>query len=298
MRKLLRWVGIVLGSVVLLLAMLAGTAFLVMRSKLARTVQLDVQPPEVPATPDAVTRGRHIAEAISSCAVCHGGDFGGQMVIDEPIFARIAAPNLTTGRGGLLNYTDADWDRAIRHGIGSDGRRLIIMPSFHFQHMGDADLAALIAFLKTAAPVSREMPRPRPGPIGTILLALGQLPFAADSIDHASAGKTAVGPAPTAEYGAYLASIAACEGCHNENFAGRPAQPNGPPGGPNLTPSGNPGRWTAEQFRAVLRTGQTPEGKALQPQHMPWPQYARMTDIEIDALWLYLKSLPAAAASQ
>ena len=298
MRKLLRWVGIVFGSVLLLIAVLASAAFLITRSKLARTVQLDVDVPVVQATDESIARGQHIAEGISSCAVCHGGDFGGQMVIDEPIFARIGAPNLTTGQGGLQNYTDADWDRAIRHGIGGDGRRLVIMPSLHFQRMGDTDLAALVAFLHTVPPVAREMPRIRPGPIATVLLALGQLPFFADEIDHANAGKHAVTPAPSAEYGEYLADIAACEGCHGDNFVGRPAAPNGPPGGPNLTPSGNPGGWSLEQFRTVLRTGQTPEGRALQVQHMPWPQYARMTDMEIDALWLHLKSLPRSTSSE
>jgi cytochrome c553 len=298
MRKLVRWVGIVFGSVLLLIVVLASAAFLTTRSKLGRTVQLDVEAPVVQATQESIERGRHIAESISSCAVCHAGDFGGQMVIDEPVFARISAPNLTTGQGGLQNYTDADWDRAIRHGIGGDGRRLIIMPSLHFQRMSDTDLGAMIAFLRTVAPVDREMQRPRPGPIGTVLLALGQLPFFADEIDHANAGKHVVTPAASAEYGEYLADIAGCEGCHGDSFVGRPAAPNGPPGGPNLTPSGNPGRWSAEQFRSVLRTGQTPEGRSLQVQHMPWPQYARMTDMEIDALWLHIKSLPPSTSSE
>lgn len=62
-----------------------------------------------------------------------------------------------------------------------------------------------------------------------------------------------------------------------------------------MTPSGDLGHWTFDDFATTVRTGQTPEGKVLDPSVMPWPIATRMTDVELEALWLYLQSLPTAA---
>jgi len=61
----------------------------------------------------------------------------------------VAAPNLTTGKGGIGSiYSDADWEKALRHGVGSDQRGLMFMPSQAYYHFSDAGLGALIAYLK------------------------------------------------------------------------------------------------------------------------------------------------------
>lgn len=66
----------------------------------------------------------------------------------------------------------------------------------------------------------------------------------------------------TVEYGEYLMRIASWQSCHAENFAGNYGQVDSPQG-PNLTPSGNLGEWTFEQFATVMRTGTTPDGRQL-----------------------------------
>lgn len=77
--------------------------------------------------------------------------------MDGEIGIYLPAPNLTAGKGGIgATYTDADWERAIRHGIGGDNRVLAIMPSNYFSHYSDADLAAVIAYLKTFPPVDSD----------------------------------------------------------------------------------------------------------------------------------------------
>jgi hypothetical protein len=71
---------------------------------------------------------------------------------------------------------------------------------------------------------------------------------------------------------------------------GDPVAPGFPPVA-NISSSGNPGKWTTEQFMSTLRTGVTPEGKHLKPEEMPWPMTKAYTDTELKALHLYLKSL-------
>ncbi|MCH8087301.1 MAG: hypothetical protein IIC81_05535, partial [Chloroflexi bacterium] len=54
-----------------------------------------------------------------------------------------------------------------------------------------------------------------------------------------------------------------------------------------------PGGWTDAQFINTIRTGTNPQGKLLDPEFMPWPRFTQMTDDELQAIWLYLQSLPA-----
>lgn len=65
-------------------------------------------------------------------------------------------------QGGVgATYTDADWERAVRHGVRPNGQVLLIMPSHHFNHMSDEDLGAVLAFLKTFPPVDEAVPARR-----------------------------------------------------------------------------------------------------------------------------------------
>ncbi len=61
----------------------------------------------------------------------------------------------------------------------------------------------------------------------------------------------------------------------------------------NLTPGGNLSQWDEAKFIQTLRTGMTPEGKILDKQYMPWPNFLQMTDEDLGSLWAYLQSLPA-----
>ena len=84
--------------------------------------------------------------------------------------------NITPGRGGVVAaYTDADWVRTITHGVGPGGRSLLWMPARRFRDMADADLAALIVFLKSVPPVDRELPPSQFGLLGRALLPTGIL---------------------------------------------------------------------------------------------------------------------------
>src|SRR4030095_8295519 len=73
------------------------------------------------------------------------------------------------------DYSDLDYVRAIRRGVRRDGRSLIVMPSEVFTHLSQEDRGAVLAFLKQAPPVDRDVPRSGFGPVGRALLATGKM---------------------------------------------------------------------------------------------------------------------------
>jgi mono/diheme cytochrome c family protein len=120
---------------------------------------------------------------------------------------------------------------------------------------------------------------------------LGQFPLLpAEKLDHSPRARSAPAIAATAEYGKYLAQ--GCVGCHGANFAGQhvPGTPPSFPDSQNLTPAAL-GKWSEADFIATIRTGKRPDGSALDP-FMPWETYAQMTDVELQALWAYFRTLP------
>lgn len=240
--------------------------------------------------PADVEHGRHLVTAVLACTSCHGEDLGGSVMSDDPAFGRIVAPNLTRGEGGVAR-TAADWEHAIRFGLHADGTPLLLMPSDQYTPMSAEDLSAAIAFLDTLPPVDRPLPPSALGPIGNVVLATGGLHVAALTIEPRVA-ESAPAPAPTAEYGSYVARVSACAGCHGETFGGREVAPDEPPA-PDISPSGLHG-WSRDDLARALRTGTRPDGRALDD-FMPWRGYAGLSDVEIDALYAYLSSLPPAA---
>ena len=296
MKRFLTWAGRGLAGCVALLALLLGGVYAVSAARLAETYTVTpAAPATVPGDSAAAARGGRVA-ALRGCADCHGADFGGRVFLDDPALGRIVASNLTPG-GRTTTWADADWDRAVRHGVAPDGRGLLIMPSAEYHALTDADFADLVVYLKGLPAVERELPPSRVGPVGRALWLAGQMPLVpAAVIDH-DAERSAPTPGPTAAYGAYLAT--ACQGCHGADLAGAPGH--GPPGTPRtpaLTPASQVGRWTDADLVQTLRTGVRPDGSRLDPAKMPWPMTAAMTDDEMRALVLYLRSLPAAPPSR
>lgn len=290
MLKVLKWVGIVVVAAILLFV---GTVYALSSRSLHRTYEVPDEAPIVVSTDSAsIARGEHLVKAAATCAECHGLDAGGQIIADEGPFKPLAAPNLTRGRGSVVtDFTPADWERAIRHGVRADGSSLIVMPSEVYTHLTDQDVGAIIAYLQQAPAVDREIPPVSFSFLGRGLVAFGQMPvLVAENtprIQHAAS----ITPDTTAEYGSYLANIGGCRGCHGLELSG--GAMGGPPGVPptsNLTPTGI-GHWTRDDFARALREGKRPDGTELST-FMPWKIFAGLTDDEVAALWAYLQTVP------
>jgi len=299
MKKLLKWLGIFLIGLVAIGLLAVAGVYIVSGSGINKTYDVAAQPITVPTDAAAIEEGARLT-IIRGCNDCHEADFGGKLFIDDPLLGTFYTANLTSGAGGVAaHYSVEDWDRAIRHGINPEGKGVMIMPSNEFSVLSDEQLGQIIAYLQSVPPVDREHPAPKVGLLGRVLFLAGQLPLLpAAAIDHTAVHPAAITPAASAEYGAYIAT--SCIGCHQPNLAGGPipgAAPGDPPSA-NLTPAGHLANWTLEDFRTVLRNGVTPEGTALNPEVMPWPIMQHMTDVEIEAVWLYLNSLPPVASAK
>ncbi|HEX2861797.1 MAG TPA: c-type cytochrome [Lacunisphaera sp.] len=293
MKRVFKYLGWFLGVVVLLLVVAVGVVYASTARKLGRSYVVAVKPVAIPTDASALQLGRHIAET-RGCNDCHGADFGGAKVIDDPAIGLMWGSNLTGGTGSrTAGFADEDWVRAIRHGVAKDGRPLVLMPSIEYAQFSDDDLGAVIAYLKTVPKVDREHTPIRVGPVARALILAGEIKLAAEHIDHAGLRPPTVVPGATVEYGRYLA--VSCSGCHGEQFAGGriPGSPPDWPPARNLTPGGNLGRWSEQDFVNVLKTGTRPDGVQLNPV-MPLA-FGKMTETELKALWLYLRSLPPAS---
>jgi len=298
MKKILKWIGIVLGSLLVLVVIAIVIVLGIGRARFNETVAVDVPSLAIPTDEAALARGEHLVKAVAHCAYCHGDDLAGEFVVNNPrTQGVIVAPNLTAGEGGIgASYTNEDWVRTIRHGVTPAGRSVILMPSLWFNVMSETDLAALIAYLQTIPPIDNELPETQLGPLFYALIGTGPLTAAMSGrvIDHDAPFTPALEEGATAVYGEYLARIALCSSCHGPELAGGQVCPDCPIG-PNLTPGGELQGWTQADFVTAIRTGTHPNGRQIS-QFMPWQYFQHMTDTELAAIWTYLQAQPVLAS--
>ena len=293
MKRVLRIVGVVFGSLVGIVLLAGIVLYLMGNARLNKVYDFPASNVTVPTDAASIEYGKHRAEIL--CQGCHGEDLSG---IDNWFNAgplgTIDAANLTAGEGGVGQiFTTEDYVRAIRHGIGKDGKPIFMtaVPSTAF--LSDDDLGAIIAYVKTVPPVDHQLEGERFTPLAKILLAAGLLDkLPVEAVSH-DVQVTAPERAATAAYGEYLVNTNDCRLCHGPELNGGPfPDPTITKISPNLTPGGELGFWSEEDFINTIRTGVTPSGHQLDPEFMPWPSYSKFYDDELKAIWLYLQSLP------
>ncbi len=298
MKKVLKWIGIILGSLIILIIIAAS--ILVVKANKSMKQTMDVTPENIiiPTDSASIARGEHFA---FMCAHCHGPDLEGMKWFDDPSMGVMWTPNLTPGKGSAtVSYTDADWVRSLRHGVNPQKKVLFVMPSTEIGKMSERDISCVIAYLKTLPPVDNEIGETEFTMLAKIFLGAGMFGdvFPAKVIDHDAPFVVAPPEGPTEEYGGYLMGFLGCGGCHGKDLAGGKT---GEPGAPlviNISPGGEMGKWTVEEFTLTIRTGQTPAGKKLDKKYMPWDAYLNMTDEELTAVYNYLQAQPAAVQNE
>ena len=291
--KVLKWIGYIVLGVLLLIVVTVGTVWAITSNRIGKTYPTDVEAIAIPSDPQAVARGKHLVEAVGKCAECHGANLTGASVSDAPIFMNLTAPNLTAGKGGVGGtYADADWVRSIRYGVRPDGKPLIFMPSESFHTFSDSDLGAIIAYLKSLPPGDMTLEPARfVGPIARMVYLFAGLPLIpAELIDRNKPRVAAVTASVTPEYGKYLAETGGCTGCHTPSLGGG-LEINGV-AATNLTVGGPLKSWSEADFFKAIRTGTRPDGTKIS-EIMPWKAMGGLTDDELRATWLYIRSVPA-----
>jgi cytochrome c553 len=148
-----------------------------------------------------------------------------------------------------------------------------------------------IAYLKTIPAVDAVIPAKRVGPLARVLSLTTDFPLIeVERVPTSGPRARAVPRGATRQYGDYLATTGSCKSCHlDELSGGTPMEKNLLSS--NLTPAGI-GKWTEADFTKSLREGTRPDGRVLSAV-MPWPYTRLMSDDEIHALWLYIRSVPS-----
>ena len=293
MKKVFKWIGIVLGSLVGLILVAALTLFLMGSARLNKTYDFPATNLEIPTDAESLAYGKHRVETL--CAGCHGPDLSGlENWFDGGPLGTIDSANLTSGEGGLADdFSTEDFVRAIRHGIDQEGKPNFMIAVGSTSYLSDEDLASIIAYVRTVPPVDHVVAGKKFTPLAKILLAAGILPnVPVEEVTHeVHVGAPARGA--STEYGEYMVNINDCRICHGPNLNGGPfPDPTITRISPNLTPGGELAFWMEADFINTIRTGVTPGGHALDPKLMPWNEFRNLHDYELLAIWLYLQSLP------
>lgn len=233
--------------------------------------------------------GEHIVRVRNGCVDCHGVDLAGGKVMDNGAMGKVYGPNLTPA--SLKDWSDTQILRAIRHGVGKEGKALVIMPSQDYQYLHEQDLAHILAFLRSLPPVEKAKVPVQLGPIASVLLASGKAPLLpAEIIDHNKEIPPVVKEEVSIEFGQYLANTA-CIGCHRPSLKGGKIEV-GPPDWPaasDITQAAL-GKWTEADFIKTMKSGVNPSGTQIRPP-MPIHLISQYSDTELKSLWMYLQTV-------
>lgn len=293
MKKILKWTGIVLLSLILIVLLASWLLSRKFNQAFEQVYTLTPTPVTIPTDSASIERGRTLSVG---CRGCHGPDLGGKVFFDDPNIGVLPSSNLTRAKGcETEGYTDTDFIRALRHGLNKDGNPLMVMPSESIAYLSDQDMGCLIAFLKTLPPIERTFEKRRFTYMSQVMAGAGLFGnlFAYNVIDHDQVRHVEAPPiGSSAAYGAYIMKSHGCQSCHGENLAGGVSPDPVSPPVPDISKTGNPGKWTLPQFIETFRTGKTPEGKVLDSKFMPFESLGAFPDVEIEAVYNYIQSLP------
>jgi len=292
-KRVLQVAGLGVGAVALTGAAYGGVQVSQYDASMDKVYDVPVPTVALSKDPAVVARGKHLVESGAGCGIsaCHGIDLGGGKPIDVGPIGTFAGPNITGANVGAA-YSDGELARLIRHGVKKDGHTVRFMPVQDFSWRPDSDVTAIISYIRSVPPADRPNE-------GTVIKPLGKILDRRDAfiidvarrIDH-TRRETVPDPAPTAEYGAFVARL--CTGCHGEHFSGGKI-PGTPPSIPiplNLTPDGTGLKdWSFEDFDKLMRTAVRKNGKSLDP-FMPVEAWRNFDDTEMHAIWAYLRTLP------
>jgi len=303
---------LVVSACVLLVIVAGGAVFVGSRQHLA----FDAPYPEIVASKDSavIARGHYIVRSVAPCASCHGDPtqrvanaagaevplVGGFEFAIPPgkFYTRNLTPDSATGLGAVSDKAIA---RALRYGVGHDGRALL--PFMEMQGLSDDDLQAVVSYLRMQPPVNHPVPNHEFNTLGKVIRAtVMSKPVGPSStpLTHAPRGASV-------ETGRYLVeSVALCWACHTERsqmtgalvgprFGGTkgftetddPAHSWSPPNITSDPETGRLGKMTEDQFVARFR-----QGRILPGSPMPWQAFSKMDEEDLRAIYQYLKTVP------
>ena len=310
MKKTFKILGTIFGVIVLALAGLISWVSLSF-PKVSEPEQIKVE-----LTPMNIEHGKYLAQSVLVCMDCHStrdwSKYSGPLVpntlgLGGEVFSAadgfpgdFSAKNLTPSH--LKDWSDGEILRAMAAGVNKKGQALFpVMPWHNYGKMDKSDMLAVIAYLRTLPALENN----------SIPESKAKFPFSLilKTLPHDPQYKARPKNTDTLAYGEYLTTAASCNDCHTQQNKGKPLEGMGFAGGfkfnlksggkavsANITPDKNTGigNWTSQQFigRFKAYNAKMPDVQKNQPNTvMPWTMYASMTDEDLNAIYVYLKSL-------
>lgn len=272
MKRILKWTGLTIVSIVavLLIVIYAGSEY-----RLRQKFEIAATAIEVPTDSAVIARGRHVFET-RGCEGCHGEGLHGKVFVDEPMLARLVAPNVVRA---IKGYSNPELARLLRHGVRPNGRGVAVMPSSMFYHLDDADLAGLIAYLRTLPDKGSDtLPSTSMRVLARVGLVTGKYKLEPLNITH-DAPRAPNGP-DTAARGEYLAK-SSCSECHGQRLEGSERTP-------ALSIVAG---YSQAEFARLMREGVPKDGRKLEMMGgVARSRFAHFSDEEVGALYAYLST--------
>ena len=257
------------------------------------------------SSPQRLERGKYLVNGVLRCFHCHAGvdttepgwpPIPGQLGSGRALFLsdsfHLYAPNITPNKEtGAGTWTDDMFARALRDGIGHDGRALITMPYWVFKSLGDEDLASVIVYIRSIPAIKNQLP-PR------LLVPDWEKYLQTEMRSISDAAVPQPDTSTDLAKGRYLARIGECIGCHTAWYKRNPGYFGGGNtianvGTDSVIVSANIssditgiGGWDDETFIRVIRTG---KGGILH-RSMPWVAFKNISDHDLRAILVALKS--------
>ncbi len=265
-----RWAAILAAAVLAAAALIPAVIYLTSEALIVRRYTLPSSIIHASTTPKDIAWGMHVAR-LYGCRDCHGADVTGRMRRVAPGLT-VAAPNL---RRFAANYSDADFDRAVRRGLAPSARALWDMPSDAYNHMRDSDLADILGWLRSLPPSGPAWPAPHFSLRARLAVLAGTL-SPVDPYDLGGHPPRDTGP--RYDGGRYLAAMT-CSNCHGTDLTGSGDAPD-----LNVVAA-----YDRSRFFALMRRGRVPvghHGPAMS--RLAAERFFEFKDYEIDALYAYL----------
>jgi mono/diheme cytochrome c family protein len=315
---------ILLGIVVLVILLVAGFVIYV-ESSWDKKYNIPYPNLQVSTDSAVIARGDYLVHGPAHCSNCHmssvqemiASDQGERLPLKGGVtfklgpLGNLCPANLTPdSETGIGRYVDGQIFRMMRHAVKPDGTASLPM-MMPFWNMADEDLIAVVSYLRSTEPVRNEVPKPEWTFLGKVVRVIAPT---FKPIQNPTPPAHAPAMAPTKERGEYLARyVANCVVCHTERdpetfeatgpeFAGglefEPfprlhealgVDPDLWTRSPNITPDPNS---ALSKFKTVdewIRRFR--QGRIVMQSPMHWGPFSRMTDEDLDALWVYLHSL-------
>lgn len=314
MKKFLKILGIFV-----IILILCGTGFYVYLNKAFPKVS-PAPDIKVEITADRIEKGKYLVNHVVGCVSCHsernfkyfagpivpGTEGKGGEAFDENLGfpGNFYSKNITPA--GIGGWTDGELYRAITAGVNKEGTPLFpVMPYLHFGQMDEEDIKCIIAYIRTLKPIQNEVQKSVPKfPMTLIIRTIPEDAHFTKKPDRSN----------IIEYGKYLVNSSSCIDCHTQQNKGKLKEGFEYAGGfefplrngyvvrsANITPDNETGigSWSKEQFVARFKSYDTPEAHNIPVKDgelntfMPWTDYAGQTREDLEAIYSYLRTIPA-----